>query len=398
MKILSIYKYYWPDTAPYGSILKSILEKFAQDGHETSVLTAPPSYAEGPVEPQAARECVNGVNIRRLAVPKERKGSMLLRLAVFLLFLLKAYAHASRNQADLILVNSYPPVLMGLFARFLKWMKKIPYIYHCQDIHPESLFLAGFLKDGPLYSLLRTIDRGTCLSAAAVVTLSEDMVDTLTKRGLPRERLHILNNFIQQKANMPAAANILAKASANQCNILYAGNLGTFQGLENIIAAAELVSRQTADVRFFFMGAGLAKDDLAQAAGQMQNQTVFFIPFQPPDVAFAAMQNADFGIVALKARIYEVAFPSKTISYLSAGCPILLIAEKESKLGRFVLENDLGAVSAANPEEIAAVILDLFQNKVYWQNQRPHIQQVCWQNFSQDMILNRWASLLETIT
>ena len=44
MRIVSIYRYFLPDNAPYGRILKIILSHFSEQGHNCTVITGYPSY------------------------------------------------------------------------------------------------------------------------------------------------------------------------------------------------------------------------------------------------------------------------------------------------------------------------------------------------------------------
>jgi len=147
MQILSIYRHYWPDTTPYARTLRSIAERWVQDGHGVTVFTGQPSYNDISQKKQPWREKFNGVNIIRVPLLPERKKIKWLRLINFMIFLAQAILHVlTENKYELVVVHSHPPVFMGFTGRLINIIRKIPYIYHCQDIHPEGALIAGHFK------------------------------------------------------------------------------------------------------------------------------------------------------------------------------------------------------------------------------------------------------------
>jgi hypothetical protein len=127
VKILSIYRYYWPDTAPYARILRLILEKWVKDGHEVTVYTGQLGYNDIRYKKQPWRKSHNGVKIIRVPLLPERKKIQVSRFINFLIFLARGVLHALfKDKYDLLIINSFPPVLMGLTARLINKITKIP--------------------------------------------------------------------------------------------------------------------------------------------------------------------------------------------------------------------------------------------------------------------------------
>ncbi len=63
MRILLTHRFFWPDAAPYGLILKQIAEGLAKDGHEVGIFSAMPSYRSMVAVPK--EELIGGVTVRR---------------------------------------------------------------------------------------------------------------------------------------------------------------------------------------------------------------------------------------------------------------------------------------------------------------------------------------------
>lgn len=370
MRILAIYRHYWPDVTPYARLLRAILEEAAREGHAATVYTAQPSYNDVRQASRPRREAVGGVQILRAALPEERKTQRLRRLLNMVLFLAGGMLHALRHRRryDLIIANTHPPVLMGWMLRILSACTGIPYILHAQDIHPESAELAGQMQSGWLTRFLRQVDTGSCLKAARVVTLSDDMRQTLLRRPGSAAAAHIdvINNFPLDRYT--AAADLPAQFASEDCHfrVLFAGNMGLFQQLDRLIDVAHQLSDHP-EIRFVFMGAGAARQSLQQQAGELLGKTIFFEEHQPVEVAFACMQRADLGVVSLSPGVYQVAYPSKTMMYLAAGCPVLGLLEAESCLADSVRQHELGYIpEALTVESIAATILSAWQQRRRW--------------------------------
>jgi glycosyltransferase involved in cell wall biosynthesis len=398
MKILAIYKYYWPDTTPYARILKGILEHWVENGHEVSVLTAQPGYNDLRHPPQPRSENLNGVEVHRLRTPREVKNSPARRVLSFLVFLGQAVIKASTGPGyDFVIVNPHPPILMGLAVRLIRFLRGIPYVYHCEDIHPESALAAGKMKDGRRAGLLRRIDTDNCKMAGLIVTLSSDMVGTLEDRGLNRQGIRIINNYILGDGeDAPAGPSALEAVFGNTNDdfiLLFAGNLGLYQGLDHFIHTAEILADRP-DIKFLFMGEGAAKAGLLSKSGALLDKTVFFCPFQPLAIAKQAMGEADLSLVSLAPGVFRVAYPSKTMNCLSAGSPLLAIIENESCLAREIRDNDLGyCCPQGDYRRTAEAILDACENRRKWRAARPRIAAWADQNFGREKILDSWTRI-----
>jgi len=404
MKILAVYRHYWPDTTPYASLLRAILGHLAAQGHEVSVYSAQPSYNDIQHGKQSKYEFLEGVEIRRIALPREQKTWKVLRMAIHVIFWLRAILYVFRSgHYDLILGSSYPPVLSGVCLRTLRWLTGTPYIYHCQDLHPESIRLAGQLPNRWLYHRLLRADALSCAKSVKSVVLSSDMREALEDRGVPRDKIAIINNFALPSFREPSQSGLPSpfcqRHDDRNFQVLFAGNHGVFQGLERIVDAAHLLAEDTS-IQFIFMGEGASKNDLRSRAGELLDKTVFFLPHQTVAVAEAAMQAADLGIVSLLPGIHRVAFPSKTITYLSAGCPVLCVVERSSDLAQFLIENEFGYVPQSDdPEAIARTLIEV---KSKWlsgksRDHRQKIKKQCEILCGRERTLNSWKNLIDQL-
>lgn len=103
--------------------------------------------------------------------------------------------------------------------------------------------------------------------------------------------------------------------------VLHAGNMGQKQGLENVIAAADLAARIGSRIRFVLLGDGNQRPILRAAAVGLENLE-FLAPVSADDFP-AALGAADVLLVNERPGVAQMAVPSKLTSYFQSGRPIL---------------------------------------------------------------------------
>jgi glycosyltransferase involved in cell wall biosynthesis len=260
------------------------------------------------------------------------------------------------------------------------------------DLYPEVAVLSGLLRPGLIVNLLRSLDAGNCRQASAVVVLSEDMKATLGDRGLDTHKVLVLNNFeIDDDATCPGSPPI--SKSTSSFRILFAGNMGNFQGLEQIIDAADEL-RDDAVFEFVFMGAGTRVSELKSQAGDLLGKSVRFLDQQPLSTALQVMKDSDLAVVSLRPGIHRVAFPSKTMMYLKAGCRLLAIVEPDSELARMVWAERLGTV--VPPGDKAALVAAIRSELLVrgGGERRSRIIEVGGRYFGRSTTLARWSQVI----
>ena len=108
------------------------------------------------------------------------------------------------------------------------------------------------------------------------------------------------------------------------------------------------------------------------------------------------INRAHLGIVSLSPSVIRSAYPSKTMTYLEAGCKLLCLVESDSSLASLVENNGLGSVCSqpATAEDVSNAISKEFQLWKQSDYDRNSIQQVGRSQFGQSVILDCWLQLL----
>jgi glycosyltransferase involved in cell wall biosynthesis len=379
-------------------MLKAIGAELARSGAQVRVLCGQPAYTPRRSPRLPAVRVEDGVEVHRRPWPYERSHPAIralngLRLAATVI------ATAVRWRPDVVMVSTVPPVLGGVAGRWAARLSGARFWYHCMDLQPEIGQLSGDFGTGGLSSGLARLEARTCREADLVIVLSPDMQQSVRRRaGCDDARLEVINNFSLPQTSGPVA-DLPAVVPGARFRLLFAGNLGRFQGLETVVDAMHLVAAHRQDVELVLMGEGLVADSLrSRAAAGPARELIEFVPPQNEATARSAMRAATVGLVTLAPGVYRYAYPSKTMTYLSEGCPLLVMVEPDSDLARQVLIEGVGVVVAPGDAAALATAIEALADDADTSGMRGRAKALAEREYEPSAVLPRWAKLLRELT
>lgn len=409
MKVRFFYQHFWPDSPPYASMLRTIGRHLVTSGNHVRVVTGQPSYkATDRAVREARTDTLHGIGVRRLSSLPGASAVAGVRMLQKALFPIRAalhlvLRHVGGNTDDVIVAATIPPVVNGLCALLAARATGARFVYHMQDIYPEIGTVGGLWSETSLrYRVLRALDTMVASRADKCVVLSADMREALLERGVSKETITIINNIMLDASGGESSQDLTGvKPIGNETaprRVVFAGNLGRFQGLENVLAGYRRYRDTTQAVNpleLHFLGDGAARNQLIAQAGDLAG--VVFSDHLPFDEAARYISDCDAGIVSIAPGVYRYAYPSKTMTYLGLGVPLLVVVEPESSLAREVSEHDLGIVSGRGPGPVA----EAFEQLAQWldtsaadpERLLAHHERA----FSTESTLSRWTRLFEEL-
>ncbi len=406
LRVLVVHRYYWPDTPPIAALLRTICERWSGLGHDVSVYTSQPCYKPNVEIPQQPRkETIGNVEVRRCWLPLHKSRNGLIRSLNFLTFLFFAVWHIllQRKKYDVVMCLTFPPVVPAVAVSTAARIRGSRFIYYLLDIHPESSTCIGKLKPGSLSARVATwLDRRSCRLADRVVVLSDDMANTYLNRfgkrelAKQKEKMRVIadfnpGGFEQEAVALPEEFS----KPPGKFRLVFAGNLGHAQAVDNLIETARLMAGHR-DIEFVFVGEGTEKQKAIDMAGDLVGTTVHFYPHQSLPVADKIIESADLAIVSLQPDVYKVAFPCKTSSYLAMGCPLLVVMEEESELYRMTVNHNLGVACRGNdPSALKQTILRAYRDREQIAAMRQRARVYAESHLVQDALLVRWENLIQ---
>lgn len=399
MKILIVHRYFWPDTAPAATILRSVAKRWGEDGHDVTVLSTQPGYSDPSIRAQPAKEELDGgTDVVRMRTLPETKKNYAARSLNYGLVFLRAGAHVLRHRDyDVVVGLTAPPLLPGVILGGAAQLTGASFVYHCGDIYPELPLRCGLMQPGWRAKLFSRIDTVTSKRSARVNVLSEDMRKVMLDRGVKADQITVINNLDLGEFSEDVEHVIpdrLVKPAGTR-RVLFAGNIGRFQCLPTVVEAAHLLAGDPS-ITFDFIGTGAARAELEEAAAPLIGKTVFFHDRVSPGVASAVAADADVALVTLREGVISAAYPSKTMTYLRAGTPVLAMLEADSELGQMVTTEDLGeVVPPGDAQALAAAVLRLLETD------RRSISARCQAaynaRFAREHLLDKWSEMASSI-
>ena len=400
MRVLAIHRYFWPDTAPYAVILRAIASHWASEGHSVEVLASQPSYKSGLHLGRApTRETLDEVLVRRLDMKNDATGR-LRKIWNMMRFSLLAFLRVLFGpRRAVVMCSTVPQVLLAWTVSLAAKLRGAAFIYHCMDLHPEIGALSGEFAHPLVYKVLMRMDTASCRRARYIVVLSADMRDALLRRD-PRlaESVVIINNFDLPQYEEAAPAQRSKERSDEPLVIAFTGNVGRFQNLETVVEAILGDDERLNDLHLVIMGEGAAKERLfaqVEAAPLACQHRVEFRAHGSSAKARALMRAADLGLVCLMPGVTSYAYPSKAVTYLSEGLPILAGVESESALAQDIVRWGVGGVLPVDsPSSVRSALLDWIGRRAELEGLRAQAKETWHREFSLAKKVVAWDELL----
>ncbi|KXJ53598.1 MAG: glycosyltransferase involved in cell wall biosynthesis [Cycloclasticus pugetii] len=385
-RVAIVHRYFWPQNYPYASMLKEIAESLVAGGAHVSIYT---TFSEANGEDAIRSSWIekSTVNIHSTNLPSERGASILKKTINAIWFAFWVSCKLLFNKHEVVVVATTPPVVIAFLVSVLSKVKGFRVVYHCQDIHPESLYINNSLSSIFLYKLLLYMDFFTIRNAWQVIVLSADMKRTLVDRGYSGTNIRVVNNFIFQSYKESASPAGIEK-SKNKVRFIFAGSLGRFQNLDVLIKGIEKFSSRN-DLEFLFLGDGPMKAKIQLYSQSQGLKNVTFIPHVSTVEALKYMSQSDVGLVSVSAGITKVAYPSKSIMYMSVGLPLLAVLDTDSELSKLLESNGLGVSVEPNVADVEKGINQLVAKLKGKEFNRTKIKAFTKDSFGKSVILEK---------
>ncbi len=358
-RIVFFNRSYWPDAEATGQLLTELCEDLA-DSFDVSVVAGQPNQ-----NPKQAKfrsvgaEVHNGVRITRVWNSRWPKSRLWGRALNLLSYLLAAALAAFRlPRPDLVVVETDPPLLCLLGAVLTRsWRSR--FVVYLQDIYPDVAIALGKIPDGPATRCLRKLMFRTYRQADRVIVISRDMRELLVSSGIAPDRIHCIANWVDTIELVPRKDDNAFRAKHGldgEFVVMYSGNLGLSQRLEDVLEAAHRLRRR-ADILFLLVGDGAARQPLEDAAARRGLANVRFLGYEPKSELSHSLSAADLHLVPVDPRVASCLMPSKLYGILAVGRPLLAIAPEDCELAEITAGEEIGVVGPpCRPEALAEAI------------------------------------------
>jgi glycosyltransferase involved in cell wall biosynthesis len=269
------------------------------------------------------------------------------------------------KRPDVIYANTWPIIATGILFLVAR-LRGIALVISIQDVYPEALVVQRRIRDdGLLARFMRWIDGCIARHSAHVIVISERFAEVYRdQRGVPADRVHVIPNWGDERAVTSDSGGAQLRAEMgippDAFLMVYGGNVGVAAGLEGVIQALDNWPLDTPRPYLLVAGAGASLDACRTLAARVAGDHIRFLTPWPTEKTGPVHSAADILVLPTQGAQSMVSVPSKLISYMLSGRPVIAQAIPGSDLARTVEDSRCGwVVEPGSPEVLATTIREV---------------------------------------
>lgn len=246
-----------------------------------------------------------------------------------------------------VIIMPTPPITLANIAKWLKRKSNAKVYLILRDIFPQNAVDLKMIKpNGLIHSYFRKKELELYSLSDKIGCMSKANVDYIKKHNpkIDHSKLHLLPNW----ENLPKSKDLVnidsVKAKyglTNKFVVIFGGNIGRPQKLENIVRLAQECS-ETKDIVFLILGQGTEFKKISNMVASLNLSNVIVRSSIPKKDYQELLRTADLGLISLSEAFTIPNFPSKVLSYFGTKRPILASLDLHTDFGQMLEETNSG--------------------------------------------------------
>ncbi len=393
---------YPPEMAGIAPQTAALCRHLAARGEDVFILTAKPHYPAWRVfaayrHPGCLRQTLKGVPVVRVPsyIPA-RPGSLIQRLLYDGSFALAAGLTALRiPRADVYVYIGAQPAVAAATA-FVAFVKRRPWVAKIADLAVNAGAAVEVIRHPVLIRLLRTVEYSIYRGADSVLVLTQGFAEELLQHGLNEQKLQVVRDSEDLAGLAPTTNREETRQrhglQPDQPLVTHIGSIGLKQGLQVAVKAA--AADQTGAC-WLLVGDGPERSAIKRSAprGCMR-----FLPFMPRAQLADLLAASDLALLTQRLSVIESVIPSKLITYMAAGLPVVASVHADSEAARLICRADCGlVVEPEAPDALRRAIADLLADPARRQQLSVAGRSFAAREFDRSTILARQTAILKAL-
>ncbi len=307
-----------------------------------------------------------------------------------------------KERPDIVICANTPLIAQQKILFYCKKMN-IQFVYWCQDLYgvairnivKKKLGLCGLIFSMPFEYL----ERYQLRKASAIVAITEDFKIKIENWGI-KSNIKVIQNWnsIDDILLGPKENNFSRTwGIQDSFNIIYSGTLGLKHN-PNLILQLSKKLNAVSNVKIIVISEGIGAEYLYDEKEKLDLNNLIILPFQPFEVFSLVLSSANILLALLEKNAGTYSVPSKILSYLCAGKPIIIAAPFDNLASKIVRESESGRwVDCDDTSELATAVIDIMNNKnlekLFSENARKYAEK----NFKIEVIGKKFELLIEEV-
>jgi colanic acid biosynthesis glycosyl transferase WcaI len=220
-------------------------------------------------------------------------------------------------------------------------------------------------------------------------------------RNIPENKVSVITDWHDSR-NFPTSPRdndwrCETGISKGQFLVLFAGTLGHVSGADVLVDVSRNLAHRP-DVSLVCVGEGVLKEKIEQTAAAAGLQNLLVLPFQPAERVAEMHAAADATILTTQANYPDASVPSKLISYLAAGRPVICAADGASTAAQIVRDANAGVLAKpGNAESVTEAIQFLADHPTESMQMGENARRYFENNFTFECAYDKFTALLKEV-
>jgi colanic acid biosynthesis glycosyl transferase WcaI len=270
------------------------------------------------------------------------------------------------NRPDLIILETWP-IFAQVPVIFYARLFKIPVISYIKDIYPEAATAGGVIsRDSIVTKILKYTDTVICRKSWQNLVISCTMYDHYIKnRGVDSSKMRILWDWLDLSFIHPVQVDgsWRREVGLNESDFvcMFSGTMGLASGADILADVAGLL-REYKRIKIVCIGEGVLKERIISEKAKRKLDNLIVLPFQPRERVCEVQSSSDVLLLTASPTMGTSSVPSKFVTYIAVGKPVICGAGPNSDLSQIVNAKKLGiSVLPGSAEFMANAIKQMME-------------------------------------
>lgn len=247
---------------------------------------------------------------------------------------------------------STPPITLVKAIDYVRKRDRAKTYLLLKDIFPQNAVDIGMMNKsglkGLLYKFFRHKEKKLYAISDYIGCMSQANVDYVLQHNpeVKANNVEVCPNSVEvvdMRVSTDDRDEMLRKYGIplDKKVFVYGGNLGKPQGIPFLIKCLES-QKDNLDIFFLIVGDGTEFSKLDEFVKTFKQSNVKLMKRLPKEDYDRMVGSCDVGMIFLDHRFTIPNFPSRLLSYMQAGIPVLAVTDPNTDIGKVVTENGFG--------------------------------------------------------
>ncbi len=335
-----------------------------KNGHKVTVIASDVDYLSGKKKNRRS-ELKDGIEIHYAPTFSFVHTNFFARGLAFFLFSASSFLIAAKVKNVDIVWGTSPPLFQAFSSLLIAKLRRKKFIYEVRDLWLDFAKELGVLKNKFILSVFRKIENALYKKSDMVIINSPGFYPYLPS-FLCKEKIALVPNGVDTKnfvVSIKDSAYLKERLGLkDKFIVLYAGNIGIANDMDNILKTAYSLTAFE-NIVFVLIGDGIYKKNVEKFIVSNKIKNIMLLDPVPKKEIPKYISLADVCLATIKnTPLLQIVYPNKVFDYMASGKPTILTI---GGVIRNVIENSKGGiyVTPGNPNELKKAILYYYNNE-----------------------------------